>query len=278
MKLCHSLSTLMVPMPQFEPFFPAHAIERCSATIIFDQSIPAKVFGQILGELTSALSAAGLVEGPPSIQFQIDIAEGRVDGPASQSINTFSTADRTSVLTLFPSQIVWGSRQYIRWAHFKSQMDTFLTPALSRATSVVSVSAVQLEYWDRFIWSGSWEDIDCAQLLGSSPLLAEEARQKPQQWHSHIGWFDDLGEGRRQLTNVNVDVLTAIPINSVTGKPSVGIYSQLAQQVLPPLPGSGDTRWIEDAEVGDILDKQHVSLKRLLKRLINSDMASRIGL
>jgi uncharacterized protein (TIGR04255 family) len=267
----------MTAHPQFEPFFPAHAVESCAAAVFFDSPLPSKLFIKLMEELGAELLAAGLVEGPTGLEIQILVPDLQLGSGSSGAPRSFSTSDRSGALMLTPFSLHWKTNQYIRWSYFLQQIHSFFIGALTEYSKLLHVGAVQLEYWDRFMWSGSWDDFNCGSLLlANSPLIANEAEQKTRQWHSHAGWFDVLDSGRRQLANVNIDVQT---VQSASGKsqPSVGIYTSLREDSVD-FRSSKALEWFDDSQVIPTLERQHVTLKAVLKRLIKQDMADRIGL
>jgi uncharacterized protein (TIGR04255 family) len=263
---------------QFDPIYPAHAIERCAVTVIFDQVVPQKILSSLRATHRSRLLEAGLTDGPPVLGMQIDISTGKVipvegDGPIS-----FVTSNRGTTVTLAPNQINLTTVLYTRWVHFEATLDKILMPLVSDYSTSVSVYAVQLDYLDRFIWSGTWENFDAHKLLlPQGELVAARPLRVSQQWHCHSGWFETPTPGKRRLINVNLDIASAAVANSGVLKPSIGILTvmQDGSVVIPP---HTKPNWFAENEIMPILRQQHSDLKDLLRSIISTSMAQQIGL
>jgi hypothetical protein len=93
----------------------------------------------------------------------------------------------------------------VRWQPFVGSIERFVLAILAGYREIVSVNYVKLEYWDRFFWSGNWEDFAVDRLLKKGDYVAARVYGTRREWHSHVGWFEPIGALRR-LTNVNIDV------------------------------------------------------------------------
>lgn len=259
-------------MAEFRPIFPAHAIERCSVTLAFNADVPDKALKRIVDRTASQLSSLGLRQGQQPIGFNVDALSGKVTPLVGTGPAMFVSADNRQQLGLMPNAIGWTSQQYIRWAGFKAQFEKVSSFAVQEYEALVSVSSVRLEYWDRFVWSGDWSDFDINQLLSGSHLIAAKGFEVSREWHSHVGWFEDLGDDRR-LWNVNIDVVGVLTPPS-GNSPSVGIYTMVQDQIAP----GGDEGTFNNTPVATRLDTLHLELKKRLNELIRSEMSERIGL
>lgn len=260
-------------MAEFRPIFPAHAIERCSVTLAFASEVPEKALKRIVAEATPKVVELGLRPGQQPIGFQVDALTGKVTPVNGGGPTNFVSPDNQQHLALLPNAITWATQQYVRWAQFKSQFTKVASFAVDQYESLISLSSIQLEYWDRFIWTGDWGDFDARQLLDDkSQLVAPKAFDSPKEWHNHVGWFEDFPDGRR-LRNVNVDVVGLTELRGGT-RPSVGIYTMARDQVSQD---SGQ-QLFEAKPVSARLDALHKDLKTTLKALICSGISERIGL
>jgi uncharacterized protein (TIGR04255 family) len=263
---------------RFDPIFPAHAVEQCIATVVFSQPVPPKIFSGLLDKHRELLIASGMSEGPKAIGMQFDMLTGKVVPMSDGGPVSFVTPDKGTTLTIAPNQLSLQTQRYTRWAHFESSVDKFLTPVMREFCNSVEIQASQLDYWDRFIWTGDWDTFDVNQLLNPSyDLIAPKAARATFQWHSHAGWFEMRAPGERRLVNVNVDVTSVAPANAVMLRPSVGIYTSIQDGVVP-IPPSTSPIWIPDAEVLGNFRQQHLDLKTLIETIISPAMARRIGL
>ncbi|NUU44539.1 hypothetical protein [Tardiphaga robiniae] len=267
---------------QFAPVFPRHAIERCAATVGFVPALPDKAFDRLIAAVTPILQNAGLIpQATVSIGFMVG-PDGKMvpmDGGApGGGPRVFSLPDQTSALTITPDGLVWAISTYVRWQPFVGGVEKNVLPVLKEFLSDVSIAAVKLEYWDRFLWSGTWENFDVGKLLKKgSGFIAQEAATRPKQWHSHSGWFDNEA-GLRRLTNVNVDLAEVAVDPSLPPRPSVGIYSSLTDQTNVPEYGMIDISALGESFVVERLEHQHLALKDILGHIITDEMATRIGL
>ncbi len=267
----------MNDQPQFEPIFPSHAIERCGAAVTFSESLPAKAFQKVLDQVQGRFRSAGLewIAGAPAVGavgFQVNIATGQAlpltpgVGPA-----VFATADRATQFVIAPNSLTARTTSYVRWSPFAGQIEELMLPLVGLYSDVVSVGNVQLDYVDRFLWTGDWSNFDWRSLLRSDgQFLAARAAEGHRYWHSHSGWFDEGAEGRR-LVNVNVDL--ADFQRSEAFVPSVSILT-LMRDDAPP----GVSRYDDAASIQACLEQLHNELKSLLGQIITEPMAERINL
>lgn len=269
-------------MSEFRPVFPAHAIERCSASITFDANIPIKLFAKLTDRVSGRIQEAGLRRAPGMPGINFDAATGQlVPLPASEGPAIFATPDGSQQLIITPNSIAYASHQYIRWASFITQFLQLSAEVVAAFEEAVSQASVRLEYWDRFIWTGDWSDFDVSKLMNqNSGFLSERASRSDREWHSHSGWFE-YSESERRLVNLNVDVAAVALAASTppTGQasnesfPSVGIYTMMQDQTVPEHAVKFST-----IPVVDRLNKLHIDLKKLIGNLLIRDMSKRIGL
>lgn len=263
----------MDQLARFDPILPAHAIERCAATIMFDQPLPQKPFERLLADFTLRLSEIRLKPAATSgANIEFDAARGQITvNPHGQS-QVYISIDNTSQLILFPNMVSWHTTKYVRWAPFRGEYERFLFPLLKTFIEVVSVTKVKLEYWDRFIWTGSPSEIDPWLLLNkNNGLLANSAVRPGTAWHSHCGWFEQLKEKNRRLVNVNIDVVDLIQSGRPT-TPSIGIYTMMQDDL-----ERGDEASTLNI-VSESLTNLHEVLKGLFASIILDTIADRIAL
>lgn len=263
----------MAFVPRFEPIFPAHAIEQCVATAIFDQPLPPKVLASLREKHKALFMKEGLIEGPRASGFQFDVTTGKVVPLVDGGPVSYVTPDRGTTITVVSNQVSLQTTRYIRWASFELMLSKFLMPVVTDFCEVVSITAVQLGYWDRFLWSGTWDDFDVQQLLDpENDLIVRKAARAPQQWHSHAGWFEMHAPSLRRLVNVNVDVVSAAG-PTLPSRPSVGIYTSIQDASIDP-----DAFALANTDLNSLLCQEHDDLKELLRAIISPTMAQRIGL
>lgn len=259
---------------QFEPIYPRHAIERCAWSLSFAQQLPEKLYLRSTIEARELLAAHGISSIPvQSVNF--DTITGAVSIGAAYGPQEFGTPDGSLVLSLMPDGIVWQTTRYTRWDAFWEQVNEIVLQIARPFTEALPVSSVKLEYWDRFIWSGSWSDMRLEELLTKSDRIAWGAVRPSAPWHSHCGWFEENGHDPRRLVNTNLNALDFRANASSLPKPSVGIYTMVQDFfIFPPFIH-------HDADEQAVLSqtqKAHEYLKSLLADLIVPEVQKRISL
>jgi uncharacterized protein (TIGR04255 family) len=262
--------------PQFEPIFPSHAIERCGAAVTFSEPLPSKAFQRVLEQVQSRFRSAGLewiagVPGSRAVRFQIDVASGQTTpiapgaGPA-----VFTTTDRSTQFIIAPDSLTARTTSYVRWAPFVGSIEELMLPLVGVYSEVVSAASVQLDYVDRFLWTGDWSSFDWRTLLKADGRFLATKAAKHRLWHNHSGWFEESAQGRR-LINVNVDLSD---FNRSEGPvPSIAILTLMREDVAPEAPRFGDAPSVQAC-----LEQLHNDLKTLLAHIIIDQMAERISL
>ncbi|WP_238272746.1 hypothetical protein, partial [Methylobacterium cerastii] len=202
----------MTETPRFEPIYPAHAIERCSATVGFGEPITEKLLQKIrtkAGPLFSQLQMGAQVQS--QLSFEIDPQSG-VATPKQSGFGAivYSNMDRSLNCIITPMALVWNNARYVRWQPFIGQMEQTIPPLLSIINDAVNITNIKLEYLDRFYWTGDWDNFDSKKLLRSDRgSWAETANRGRREWHSHAGWFETISENSRRLMNINIDAVSA---------------------------------------------------------------------
>jgi uncharacterized protein (TIGR04255 family) len=258
----------------FDPIFPAHAIERCAATVVFEDVIPPQIADQAVELASAKLDAKLNKANTAGVQLSFDAATGKLSVVPGGPTEYQRGADGPR-LTVMPNIIVWQTDKYVRWDPFFGEFNQVVGSVLRSLLSMSKVSAIKLEYWDRFIWTGSMEKMDPWALLKKNlPLVALGAARAGASWHSHCGWFEPQTKGIRRLVNVNVDVLEIKLQGAQKPSPTVGIYTMCQDDF--GMPPSGNFADVDAISMK--LVELHVALKRLLSDIICDEMQKRISL
>lgn len=266
----------MTNKPQFEPIFPAHSIERCSIIVMFDQALPAKAFENAMNAATRSLRNAGLeLINQQVAGFQFDVATGRF-GPATGPRPVILTSpDRATNFILTQNALTVQTGKYVRWQPLIGQFEELILPIVANYSNVISIAGVQLDYLDRFFWTGDWLSFDWRSLLRpDSGYLAQRAAAANLQWHSHAGWIENVDKTLKRFINVNIDVADVVR-PGLSARPSIGILTLIQDRVDPGTTPKGEIR--PDAIHGR-LELLHTELKSLLANIISAEMAARIGM
>lgn len=262
-------------MPEFKPASPSHAIERCVVQLAFSDVIPDKGLIAIVEQSAAHAEALGMRRDAGGLGrgFQIDMATGKMMSIAdSVGPAAFSTADGAQQLLFLPNAINFVTHKYVSWKQFMADFHRAADLALEQYERLASVNAVQIEYWDRFTWTGDWDDFRTTNLINEkSSLVAPVFNRAKRELHSHVGWFDDEDTHRR-LWNVNVDVLG---LGNIPGqvRPSVGIYT-LGRDTA----NEAKLKEFEKIHYYKRLEILHDNLKAHLREILVEPMAKKIGL
>lgn len=191
---------------------------------------------------------------------------------------TFLSNNQHVTLQIGADGVVWTNTNYVRWQPYIGEFERIVLPLLGDYLDLISISGVKLEYWDRFIWSGDWDNFDAKTLIKTgSRLVAQEAAAKRKQWHSHTGWFEQDGAFRR-LVNANVEVSEIVTEPTIAPRPSIGIYTMITDHANVAGYGPVDDSTLDRQFIIDRLENQHLALKDILGHIIDDSMANRIGL
>jgi uncharacterized protein (TIGR04255 family) len=270
--------------PHFEPLFPSHAIERCGAAIAFTEVLPAKPFEKVLDHARSNFRNAGLEQlggptpTPPGlihqVGFQVDMSSGVATALSGPMPLIFVTPDRATQFIVSPNSLTARTGRYVRWQPFAGQLEELMLSLVGGYADIVSIANIQLDYVDRFCWTGDWRDFRWHDLLREDgSFLTRKAAAATTQWHSHTGWFEEIQGGRR-LCNVNIDAADVVrPEGTV---PSIAILTLMRDLALAQ--EGGPPRYIDGVSVQAGLEQLQNELKTLLGQIILPSMAQRIGL
>ncbi|MBA9069890.1 uncharacterized protein (TIGR04255 family) [Methylobacterium sp. RAS18] len=269
----------MTGEPEFIPILPAHAIERCGISVLFDQPLPEKIYTRLRDSAVEALRKVGLAaQQQQGLSIMFDTQTGNITPQITSALGPtqFVSNDGAAQLFYAPNSLVWHTNRYIRWDPFISQFESVTSFLLDNFLQSVSLASIQIEYWDRFLWTGKWNSIAYEKLLDANAPVSRPPAQSVKEWHSHAGWFE-RSDGLRRLINVNVDASDyAAPTQDLV--PSVGIYTMLRDEMNAP----GFQRVTPEEQsptyLMDRLEKMHVASKNVLASTITGAMKDRIGL
>jgi uncharacterized protein (TIGR04255 family) len=267
----------MTDNPHFEPIFPSHAIERCTAAIAFTEELPTKAFQRVIDRAQASFRQAGMESFPTSpVGVQVDIQTGIASALSGPRPRIFVTPDRAMQFIVAPSNLTLRTSRYVRWQPFAGQMEELLLPLTTGYVDVVSIAHFQLEYVDRFLWTGGdWSTFSWRELLrADGAFIAGRASQADREWHAHSGWFQYGPRGKR-LINVNVDV--ADFTREEVSFPSISILT-LMRDIVPEENSEQGGTYSDIPSIQEGFEELHNESKTLLEQVITTGMAGRIGL
>src|ERR1700692_588425 len=97
--------------------------------------------------------------------LQFDMATGKTIPLSGPGPMIFSSPDRATQFILTQNSLSARTGRYVRWEPFAGQIEDLILPLITLYTDVVSIQNVQLDYLDRFLWSGNWSDFDWKKLI-----------------------------------------------------------------------------------------------------------------
>ncbi|MCY4316650.1 MAG: hypothetical protein OXC66_11130, partial [Roseovarius sp.] len=162
------------------------------------------------------------------------------------------------------------SAQYDRWTVMRERLNRILVPAIEVALDVADAKALKLEYWDSFVFEDVWENACASKLLSArQALVPDTAYDGPENWHSHIGWFERVCENRL-LINQNFDAVNLRRERDDVEKKALNIYALTEQRF---------ENWKLDSDnISKTLDFLHDRSVQLFAASINDAQREAIGI
>lgn len=216
-------------MSEFVPFLKSHAVERCAASLAFYPELPEKIFDNIAASVKMQLLERGFEEVKTSFGFSVD-PNGKITPLVSGAPANYRSKDGRWQIHIAPGAIGILTDKYTRWSSFLELFKEHMESIIEMYESAVSVGGVKLEYWDRFNWTGGWNDFDFNKLINpNGPASTLMPANAVKEWHNHIGWFEYV-ENWRRLHNINVDVSGLKDPSGEELAPTVGIHTMAFEQ------------------------------------------------
>ncbi len=272
----------------WEMFHKQNAIEAMAVTIRFAEPVGSLVVKRMVRDVEHHVSELGLIDRKPVQELQVDIgphhavrktiANGMLfernslvkieDGPSG-----FQLMQQVAVEATHLSYQTWS---YRRWSKELADILKLLGSAFKSAVQNVPVSAIRVEYLDRFVPEPTNIGPDFRSLLKQSEFIAPKALEAKDLWHSHVGWFDEVQESSRKLLQINHDFQELNAPHRLAGKRAFALMTGAERQY--PRPG----REIDEAESVDLLNRElnilHDDVIDLFKRVVNDEFKTKNGL
>ena len=240
---------------RWRPAHDAHAIERVSLNFELAELLPTKPWQSLLNEGTELFPKLGLrttIEEAGSTRFVFpggplgtpfimspDLTPDS-DAPTMGRVFRHMVAGRVhEEVSLYRNRISYSTSTYGRWQGFRERARELLASLLDQALPLENLSTIRLEYWDRFVFEGSLDEVDYKQ------LLRQDSRYVPsfpfstnENWHSHVGYFSPDREAFKRLININIDMIDVTepsqpgaPATMQVQRRSAGIYSMAQDRI-----------------------------------------------
>ena len=269
------------------PIHESHAIDVMAVKVDFAQQLPLLLLRKVLRIAEAKAFEAGLksrhsvgmnipvpIEGPPivfrGIQGQLfnDLAEPAEGAPVGRKIAEQLQVDQQS--------ITYRTWRYVSWSWQIERLRTMILPVMEEMSGVVALSAVQLEYLDKFRLDAEPEEGSIKLIIRQGcELVPPHVLEKAGLWHSYTGSFLPSSDGTRQLELVNIDVVDQPNAETPTQTRWMNILT-VRQDTFSP--EALETGGASGAEVFEVLASMHPQLKRLLGRIITDELSARIFL
>jgi uncharacterized protein (TIGR04255 family) len=271
---------------KLRPIGEAHSIDEFLLAVRIVRPVSDSLFAKCRAHLRDAALKADLpathLYGAVQIPVQPGLPEYEVmvpapppSGVAFQRYTKLGTVEEE--IRLEPVMISYRTTTYRRWTDVEEFLERILFPVLKEyLVEVPSVSALVLQYIDRF-FANEPGDQDCSELfLKASPWIVTSLAAKQTLWHSHCGLFEDVKGANRRLINVNVDVSDHRPPGSDTALRSVAILTLCSDQFTDASQLVVPERFPSEARVR--FQGLHKRSKELLAEVLSEPYQKRISL
>jgi len=280
------MSATLVQKGHFDPLHAAHAIEQVVFVVQFDPPLDEP---QLLEIREAALQFKSEKDLPGQMEIQeIAIAFGAPGaaappprmptGPGLVLMSTGRDGTVQNELRVERASLTFRTTLYSRWDAVWVQARRYFESMLPKYVQYSQISAVSLNYVDKFVWSGTLDQ--CSpnlMLLPRSKYVCPHVFEVTEFWHSHTGKFIRTDTHTKCLLNVNVDYLDEI--NGVDTRRVVAITTVLTD-MLNQL-GYSPTRVAKDNAlhfVDERMQKLHAFGKEVLGDIVSPEMSKRIAL
>lgn len=280
----------------WRPIHANHAIEKCVATIGFEEPLTGEYLqSRVLSAAEAAAAPLGMksvIQPMLAAQIEIDASAGVVlrapqrQPPLNGAVYILQEQQGgTTVLEMhvMRQMIMVTSHRYTSWADLSATLRATALGLVPLYRGLVKIAAVKLEYFDRFVFLGGPSTARPGDILredsGLLPRSIFEAGNRGETWHMHSGRFVRAGDGVRRLENLNADCVDG----TRDGKPirTIALWSMAEDRFLPDAAASYDgvaQAAITEAYVESRLDSLHDGLKGHISTLLTADMLRAIGM
>ena len=199
----------------WKPRHEAHAIDRVRVMLPFKDPLTSKALRNASAGAVAKANEFGFDAIMPAASVVGSIQINLLGGVPSQQVGgvengiVLKRLQEGSVIEEVGFRDGWFgyvSATYGRWENLLGRLREVVLPSIKNVEQVADLASVKLEYWDSFTFDGNPTDADTAQILGDvDTSVPTEVVAGASQWHSHIGWFENIG-GFQVLINRNIDV------------------------------------------------------------------------
>jgi uncharacterized protein (TIGR04255 family) len=271
---------------QFVPLHDAHAIEQVLMVLQMAQPMDAESFKKVR-KASEQFSGEDGLPGKSEIQ-RLVVAFGQDPSIAGQmpqaeihGLMLSRTAPNGVIeteLRIEPASITFRTTTYSRWQSIWDQANRYFQALAELYAEKNAISAISLNYVDKFVWSGDPAQCSPKQILkAQSPYIAPHVYGQSDLWHSHTGAFLRVDAQTKRLLNVNIDFLHEEPIAG--SRKIIGISTVLTDMFNQP---GYDSLALAPADASAFVANRMKSLhdysKLVFADVISEDMGKRVAL
>jgi uncharacterized protein (TIGR04255 family) len=269
---------------QFAPLHSAHSIEQVAIALAFESPIEATALA-LADEVVKA-SRPPLPKREELINYQMAVGPGpdakpKITQAQQQAGMLFQRYANNGVmeaeLRVELNRVVFRTFSYTRWQHVWAEANGYFTD-LREAYSGTKLSAIGLDYIDKYVWQNSEAPWILSTLLRrDSPFVAPHIHDVADLWHCHSGSFTRPNAATKRLLNVNIDALEEAHPQGRRRVISIrtAITDFLNQDGFDR---TDVTPTVVDRVWEDHMEKLHAAAKEYLGKIINEKMATLIQL
>ena len=195
----------------FEPIHSAHAIEQVAFVIQFSGAITDNALKRIqlaTEKFKTNEDLPGFIE-IQGINFVIGTnapqqSNGTVSGFIRRSVGRDGSLE--CELRIESNSITFLTTKYSNWSEVWKRVNRYLEVMLPIYFEQLNLSAVGLNYVDKFSWNGDLNNFNARSLLqDDSKYISCHIFDTAEFWHCHTGVFIRHDELTKRLLNVNID-------------------------------------------------------------------------
>jgi uncharacterized protein (TIGR04255 family) len=271
-----------MPLSGWKPLHDAHAIQTAVALVQFQQRVTEVPWRKISDLGQTKARNLGLTVVQPITEFEVGPKGSTPAREVGYDVLRLTRPDVfAEKLSLQRNFISYESWEYTRWAAFETRLHALVLPLLQHYLNAVPVTAIGVEYLDRF--DATDDKPDAGEIISSnSDMISRKSFRPHDFWHSHAGWTEKVDQQSRRLTNVDVNVLEVRVPNPSTAAFNIrrvieirtSIHLQFNQHGMP---ATNETKFTDEFVCKRWLES-HVELKDILSSVITEDAAKRISL
>ncbi len=274
----------MATAPGFRPLHDAHAIEQVVASIAFDGPLADAAMRAATESMRllehelpglAPINRIGISFGPQGI---VPIAPEQTLGLARTASNRRGQVEEE--FRMERTGITYRTQAYTRWDAVWGRLRGFLTVVLPHCAGV-SLNAVALAYFDKFIWEGSAADCRPGALIrADSPYLAPSSFGATDLWHCHTGRFVRVDSAVKRLEAVDLDCGDEV-LDPLAGQQKRVVKISTTLTDMFNQPSFDATNYPVEGSLGlieEVMLALHNEQKAIFAMLVNDRAAALVGL